>query len=50
MLKKMRAVLANHNHCAVPFLSRAAVNLNWYDINIIVQYTLYSVQVYVTDD
>ena len=27
----MRAELANHNHCAVPFLSRAAVNLSWYD-------------------
>ena len=27
----MRAGLANLNHCAVPFLSRAAVNLSWYD-------------------
>ena len=27
----MRAELANLNHWAVPFLSRAAVNLNWYD-------------------
>ena len=27
----MRAELANLNHCAVPFLSRAAVNLSWYD-------------------
>ena len=27
----MRAELANINHCAVPFLSRAAVNLSWYD-------------------
>ena len=27
----MRAKLANLNHCAVPFLSRAAVNLSWYD-------------------
>ena len=26
----MRAELANLNHCAVPFLSRAAVNLSWY--------------------
>ena len=26
----MRAELANRNHCAVPFLSRAAVNLCWY--------------------
>ena len=27
----MRAELANLNHCAVPFLSRAAVSLSWYD-------------------
>ena len=27
----MRIELANLNHCAVLFLSRAAVNLNWYD-------------------
>ena len=27
----MRAELASLNHCAVPFLSRAAVNLIWYD-------------------
>ena len=27
----MRAELANLNHCAVSFLSRAAVNLSWYD-------------------
>ena len=26
----MRAELANLNHCTVPFLSRAAVNLCWY--------------------
>ena len=26
----MRAKLVNLNHCAVPFLSRAAVNLCWY--------------------
>ena len=31
-LIKMRAELANLNHCAVPFLSRAAVNLCWYYI------------------
>ena len=30
-LKKVRAELANLSHCAVPFLSRAAVNLSWYD-------------------
>ena len=30
-VEKMRAELANLNHCAVPFLSRAAVNLSWYD-------------------
>ena len=29
-LKKMSAELANLNHCAAPFLSRAAVNLYWY--------------------
>ena len=27
----MRAELANLNHCAVPFLRRAAANLSWYD-------------------
>ena len=27
----MRAELVNLNHCAVPFLSRAAVKLSWYD-------------------
>ena len=30
-LTKMLAELTNLNHCAVPFLSRAAVNLWWYD-------------------
>ena len=30
-VEKMRAELASLNHCAVPFLSRAAVNLSWYD-------------------
>ena len=30
----MRAELANINHCAEPFLSRAAVNLSWYDSTI----------------
>ena len=29
-LIKMRAELANLNVCAVPFLSRAAVNFCWY--------------------
>ena len=29
-LTKMRVELANLNDCAVPFLSRAAVNLFWY--------------------
>ena len=29
-VKKMRAELATLNDCAVPFLSRAAVNLCWY--------------------
>ena len=28
----MRAELAHLSHCAVPFLSRAAVNLCWNDI------------------
>ena len=33
----MRAELANLYHCAVTFLSRAAVNLSWYDsINIVI--------------
>ena len=27
----MRAELADLNYCAIPFLSRAAVNLSWYD-------------------
>ena len=27
----MRVQLANLNHCAVPFLSRAVANLSWYD-------------------
>ena len=30
-LIKMRAELANLNHCAIPFLSRAAVNLSLYN-------------------
>ena len=30
-VEKMRAELANLNHCAVPLLRRAAVNLSWYD-------------------
>ena len=29
-VEKMRAELANLNHCAVLFLSRTAVNLSWY--------------------
>ena len=37
-LIKMCAKLANLNHCAVPFLSRAGANLCWY------YYTLYTVQ------
>ena len=35
---KMRAELTNLNICAVPFLSRAAVNLCWYDISEIRSY------------
>ena len=43
----MRAELVNLNHCAVPFLSRAAANLCWYYYSIYykvysIQYTLYS--------
>ena len=34
-LIKMHAELATLNTCAVPFLSRAAVNLSWY------YYTIY---------
>ena len=35
----MRATLANLNYCAVLLLSRAAVNLSWYDyINIIIKH------------
>ena len=30
-LIKMRAELANLNQCAVPFSSRADVNLSWFD-------------------
>ena len=29
-VEKMRTELANINHCAVLFLSRAAVNVCWY--------------------
>ena len=29
-LIKMRAILADLNDCAVPFLSRAAANMYWY--------------------
>ena len=31
---KVLAELANLNHCALPFLSRAAVNLCWYNYTI----------------
>ena len=44
MLKKMRAGLANLNHCAVPFLSCPAVNLSWYDS---IKYLIYKVYVIV---
>ena len=33
LIDKWNKTLANLNHCAVPFLSRAAVNLSWYDIS-----------------
>ena len=60
-LIKMRAELANINDCAVPFLSRAAVNFCWYDytttravpvnsVQIVytVQCTVYIVQIIIT--
>ena len=31
----MRAELTNLNHHAIPFLSRAAVNLSWYDSRVL---------------
>ena len=40
----MRAELANINRCAVPLLSRTAVNLSWYDSTyIIIIYITYMV-------
>ena len=46
-LIKICAELANINHCAVPFLSRAAVKLYWYcytylEIGILTKYANYS--------
>ena len=38
-LIKLRGKLANLNHCAVPFLSRAAVNLYWYDYTFLTKRT-----------
>ena len=35
---KMRPELASLNHCAVPFLSRATVNLCWYYISNLYEY------------
>ena len=43
----MHAELANLNHCAVPFLSRAAVNLTWYDCSI---WTLYNIKLQVESE
>ena len=46
----MRAKLASLNHCAVPFLSRAAANFCWYYYTMqynslyIVPYTIHSLQ------
>ena len=37
----MRTKLANLNHCTVPFLSRAAVNLSCYDSTLGVMYITY---------
>ena len=39
----MRADLAVLNNCAVPFLSRAAVNMRWY-------YTLHNTYIYYVSD
>ena len=41
-VEKMSAELANLNHCAVPFLSHAAVNLSWYDTTPIVELKAYT--------
>ena len=41
----MRAELASLNHCAVPFLSRAAVNLIWYDSTYFLQLNIIQVSV-----
>ena len=45
-LIKMRSGLANLNHYAVPFLSRAAVNLSWYDSS---DYSEYPVQYFLNN-
>ena len=37
----MRAELANLNHCAVPFLSRGAPNLCWYNTITYLQYKIW---------
>ena len=34
-VEKMRAEIAGTNNCAVPFLSRADVNLSWYIATIV---------------
>ena len=41
----MRTKLASLNHCAVPFLSRAAVNLGWYYCSMYIysQITIYNI-------
>ena len=36
----MRAKFANLNHCAVPFLSGAVVNLNWYNSTLPIAYQI----------
>ena len=42
----MRAELANLDHCAVPFLSRAAVNLCWYFYTVGLRPILYIIHGY----
>ena len=44
----MRAELANLHHCEVPFLSRAAVNLCWYDYDYDYDYKMYILLIYCT--
>ena len=50
-VEKMRTDLANLNNCAVPFLSRAAVNFSWYDhisVYTVYLYSVYNVYPYIS--